>query len=179
MSNLEDQVRSEGGGNVENNLEDIKLETSYSLAAGDIQASSSSPNVEKVQDFARRGHEKNSLKLMVTDTESIKALQDTANRHEQILTSLQNHVTSQEKWNATTQSTLQEVTRQLQAILSQLGIAATSKVAIDLRRRRQQRGYADMVVMQRLGVRRQILGLTLFSDWEHLLFFAIGFIAQG
>ncbi|KAK5770504.1 hypothetical protein PVK06_046654 [Gossypium arboreum] len=63
---------------------------------------------------------------MVNNTEAIKSFQDTTGRHDQILTSFQAHVSNQEQWNTNTQSTLQEMIRQLQAISHQLGISATT-----------------------------------------------------
>ncbi|GMI81659.1 hypothetical protein HRI_001835200 [Hibiscus trionum] len=67
---------------------------------------------------------------MVNHADSIKSLQDTATRHDQVLTSLQNHVEEQKLANAKTQQDFQEVMRRLAEISLQLGRTTHSEPAI-------------------------------------------------
>ncbi|KAK8669792.1 hypothetical protein V6N13_104561 [Hibiscus sabdariffa] len=62
---------------------------------------------------------------MVNHSDSIKALQDTTNRHEQTLTSLQQFTDEKKQWNVSTQNTLNEMTCLLHPISNHLGISAT------------------------------------------------------
>ncbi|GMI76818.1 hypothetical protein HRI_001351100 [Hibiscus trionum] len=69
---------------------------------------------------------------MVNNTESIRALQETASRHENTLTFLENHVTKQEQWNAATQKSLQEISGFLQTIATQLRITPSTNTGSDM-----------------------------------------------
>ncbi|GMJ02290.1 hypothetical protein HRI_003898200 [Hibiscus trionum] len=69
---------------------------------------------------------------MVNNSETLRSLQETSSRHDQTLTSIEDKLAKQEHWNATTQTTLQEMSLLLQNMSAQIGIAASPSATGDL-----------------------------------------------
>ncbi|GMI85934.1 hypothetical protein HRI_002262700 [Hibiscus trionum] len=69
---------------------------------------------------------------MVNHSDSIKAIQDTTAIHAQTLASFQSHAENQQRWNASTEKTLQEMAKQFQSIYAQLGVASASSGGGDI-----------------------------------------------
>ncbi|KAL4284191.1 hypothetical protein GQ457_16G008130 [Hibiscus cannabinus] len=114
---------------------------------------------------------------MVNTIESIRSLQDTSSHHEQTLTNLENHVANQEKWNAATQTTIQDMARQLQNISTQLRLSAMTSVGGELTADSTiNRGKAKMRVntddsflFPLLGCAVQSIGSSMIGRLERVL----------